>query len=126
MLRNYSPLIQTLLGTGLTWAVTALGAAFCAFQTSKTGTRKQVMLAASFWSLLDPAIVIAKNELRMGVFSVVPATMGLVVGAAFVGLAAHFLPAEVGVYVSVFVHARFRALLCSLRRKRYLSNRKYD
>ncbi|KAA0190262.1 Zinc transporter [Fasciolopsis buskii] len=42
MLRHHSPLVQTLLGTGLTWGVTALGAAFCAFQP--THAHKQVLV----------------------------------------------------------------------------------
>lgn len=65
----------------------------------------QVMLAASFWSLLDPAIEISRNELRMGYLSVFPAAVGLIIGATFVGLVSRFLPTTVRVplYFRFFV-----------------------
>ncbi|CAH8602862.1 unnamed protein product [Dicrocoelium dendriticum] len=107
MLEGYPPLLQTLLGTGLTWAVTALGAACCIlhsgrkqsedkllFLDASLGFSAGVMLASSFWSLLVPAISIATNDLHMGALSVVPAIVGLILGSAFVATASHFLPVE--------------------------------
>lgn len=32
MIEGYSPLVQTALGTGMTWGATALGAFFCILQ----------------------------------------------------------------------------------------------
>ncbi|KAF5405074.1 DNA polymerase epsilon subunit 1 [Paragonimus heterotremus] len=107
MLAGYSPFIQTLLGTGLTWAVTALGAVFCALYTQRATSSRQhllldcslgfsagVMVAASFWSLLDPAISMAIKDLHMGAFAVFPAAVGICLGATFVALAELFLPQE--------------------------------
>ncbi|KAF8566603.1 hypothetical protein P879_05658 [Paragonimus westermani] len=107
MLAGYSPFVQTLLGTGLTWAITALGAAFCALYTQRATSNRQhllldcslgfsagVMVAASFWSLLDPAISMAIKDLHMGAFAVFPAAFGICLGATFVALAELFLPQE--------------------------------
>ncbi|CAH8651069.1 unnamed protein product [Heterobilharzia americana] len=74
MIQDVSPFLQTILGTGLTWFLTALGSVFC-FIISNRPTSLQnrildgslgfsagIMLAASFWSLLDPALEMAKVE----------------------------------------------------------------
>jgi ZIP family zinc transporter len=63
-LRGLDPLVQTLLATSFTWGMTALGAASVfVFRTfnqkvldSMLGFAGGVMIAASFWSLLAPAI----------------------------------------------------------------------
>ena len=66
---NLSVLMQALLATTFTWSITALGAAlvFLVKKMNKNimdgmlGLSAGIMIAASFWSLLDPAIEMAKN-----------------------------------------------------------------
>ncbi|MDD2445877.1 MAG: ZIP family metal transporter [Clostridia bacterium] len=61
---SLSPVLQTLIATLFTWSVTALGALFVCFfkKVNKKvldmilGFGAGVMIAASFWSLLSPAI----------------------------------------------------------------------
>ncbi|HPI32442.1 MAG TPA: ZIP family metal transporter [candidate division Zixibacteria bacterium] len=83
-----SPVVQALMGTLFTWGLTALGAA-CVFLTRQPsrklldamlGFAAGVMIAASYWSLLAPAIAMAENK---GVPAWVPATVGFLLGAAF-------------------------------------------
>ena len=69
---NLNHVTQALLATLFTWAVTAIGAAFVFFfkkvrkgiMDAMLGFAAGVMIAASFWSLLSPAIDMAEN-LRM-------------------------------------------------------------
>jgi len=78
------PVLQALLATLFTWGVTALGAASvfttrtisCRVLDSMLGFSAGVMIAASYWSLLAPAI-----ELSYG--SWVPAVIGFLLGGAF-------------------------------------------
>ena len=66
---NLSPVYQALIATLFTWGVTALGAALVFFfkKVNKNvldamlGFAAGVMIAASFWSLLEPAIEMAEN-----------------------------------------------------------------
>lgn len=66
---NLSPIIQALIATIFTWGVTVLGAAlvFVFKKGNKNildgmlGLAAGVMIAASFWSLLSPAIEMANN-----------------------------------------------------------------
>ena len=66
---NLSPVIQALIATLFTWSITALGAALVFFfkKVNKNvldamlGFAAGVMIAASFWSLLNPAIEMATN-----------------------------------------------------------------
>ena len=66
---NLNPILQALVATIFTWAITALGAALVFFfkKVNKNvldamlGFAAGVMIAASFWSLLSPAIEMAKN-----------------------------------------------------------------
>jgi ZIP family zinc transporter len=68
---GFHPVIQALLGTGFTWGVTALGAStvFLERQFNRKildwllGFAGGVMIAASYWSLLSPAIEIAREQL---------------------------------------------------------------
>jgi len=86
--KGVSPVWQALLGTGFTWFMTALGAA--AVFVFKTLNRKLldgmlgfaagVMIAASYWSLLAPAIEMAEGS---SVPAWVPATVGFLLGGAF-------------------------------------------
>jgi len=83
-----NPIIQALLATLFTWGVTALGAGVVFF--FKTINRKVldamlgfaagVMIAASFWSLLAPAIEMSEE---MGVPSWLPAVVGFLLGGVF-------------------------------------------
>lgn len=83
-LQGLSPVSQALVGTGFTWAMTALGAA-AVFLSHKPSRKMQdgmlgfaagVMIAASYWSLLAPAI-----ELSNG--SWIPAAVGFLLGGVF-------------------------------------------
>ncbi|SDK18932.1 zinc transporter, ZIP family [Catalinimonas alkaloidigena] len=83
-----SPVVQALLATLFTWGVTALGAAFVFFfktinrkvLDSMLGFAAGVMIAASFWSLLAPAIEMTEQA---GGTPWVPATVGFLAGGAF-------------------------------------------
>lgn len=71
---NLNPIIQALLATLFTWAVTALGAALVFMfkkihkniLDSMLGIAAGVMIAASFWSLLSPSIEMA-NVLKINI-----------------------------------------------------------
>ncbi len=81
--------IAALIATLGTWLITALGAALVFFfPAAKTGGLKAmlgfaagVMIAASFWSLLEPAIQRAEDAARMPAWLV--ATAGFLAGALF-------------------------------------------
>nr|XP_005988125.1 PREDICTED: zinc transporter ZIP11 isoform X2 [Latimeria chalumnae] len=101
MLPEYSPVFQSLLGTLLTWGLTAAGSALVFIFSSgqkrvldgSLGFAAGVMLAASYWSLLAPAIEMAESSGNYGPFAFFPVGVGFVVGAAFVYLADILLPA---------------------------------
>ena len=88
---------QAFLATLFTWGVTALGAAlvFTAKDISKRtldimlGFAGGVMLAASYWSLLAPALEMSNG---MGTWAFVPAAVGFVLGASFLRLVDMVLP----------------------------------
>lgn len=90
---NLSPVLQALLATLFTWGVTALGAAPVFFvktinqkmMDGMLGMAAGVMIAASYWSLLAPAI-----EMSGG--SWVPATAGFVGGGIFLYVLDKILP----------------------------------
>jgi len=83
------PVLAALLATTFTWAVTAAGAAlvFPVRQLSRPvldgmlGFTGGVMIAASFWSLLAPAIAMSEG---LGMPSWLPAAVGFGAGALFV------------------------------------------
>lgn len=87
-LQTLPPILQALLATLFTWGVTALGAA--AVFTTREVSRKLldvmlgfaggVMIAASYWSLLAPAIDMAEGGLLPAWF---PAVTGFLMGAVF-------------------------------------------
>ena len=91
------PVWQALLATGFTWFLTALGAAavfFCReirrqVLDGMLGFAAGVMIAASFWSLLAPAIEMAEAA---GGPAWVPATVGFLAGGAFLWLVDKILP----------------------------------
>lgn len=82
------PVNQALLATCFTWGVTALGASVVfVFKTvnrklldAMLGFAAGIMIAASFWSLLNPAIALAEE---MGSRPWVPAVVGFLAGGAF-------------------------------------------
>ncbi len=96
-LQQMHPVLQALLATCFTWFVTALGAAMVfAFKTfnrkvldGMLGFAAGVMIAASFWSLLAPAIEMAE---AMGVTPWVPAVVGFLAGGAFLWALDKVLP----------------------------------
>ncbi|KAI4794055.1 hypothetical protein KUCAC02_032308, partial [Chaenocephalus aceratus] len=53
---------------------------------------QQVMLAASYWSLLAPAIGMAEDSGKYGSFAFVPVAVGFTLGAAFVYFADLAMP----------------------------------
>ncbi len=83
-----SPVEQALYASLFTWGVTALGAAFVFFFKSMNraifdgmlGFTGGVMVAASFWSLLSPAIEMSEGD---GFTKVIPAALGFLGGALF-------------------------------------------
>jgi ZIP family zinc transporter len=95
--RGLDPLLQALLAGGFTWLVTALGAATVLFSRqlpralldAMLGFAAGVMIAASFWSLLAPAIELAEMQ---GAAAWLPAAVGFLLGAGFLRLADNFLP----------------------------------
>ncbi|XP_078034689.1 zinc/iron regulated transporter-related protein 48C isoform X2 [Augochlora pura] len=95
MLKGYSRITQALLGTLFTWALTAAGAALVIVIRGKQrklldislGFAAGVMIAASYWSLLAPAIEMASKSKIYGLdgeYAFVPVGVGFLVGAAFV------------------------------------------
>ena len=84
-LEHFSPVIQALFATIFTWGVTALGAAgvFLSKEISRKlldgmlGFAAGVMIAASYWSLLAPAIEISES---LGVPSFLPPAIGFMAG----------------------------------------------
>jgi ZIP family zinc transporter len=83
--QNVHPVVQSLLATFFTWGLTALGAAgvFIAKDISKKvldgmlGFAAGVMIAASFWSLLAPAIEMSEGK---DLPAWIPATVGFLLG----------------------------------------------
>lgn len=96
-LENLSPVTQALLATLFTWGVTAAGAATVFL--FKSINRKildfmlafagGVMIAASFWSLLAPAIEMAENQ---GQTAWIPAVVGFLLGGVFLRLVDFLIP----------------------------------
>ena len=87
-LQNLHPVVQALLATCFTWALTALGAAgvFMARDISRRildgmlGFAGGVMIAASYWSLLAPAIEMSEGK---DIPAWVPAVVGFLLGGFF-------------------------------------------
>ncbi|XP_030062731.1 zinc transporter ZIP11 [Microcaecilia unicolor] len=100
MIPGYGPVVQALLGTFFTWGLTAAGSALVFVFTSgqrwildgSLGFAAGVMLAASYWSLLAPAIEMADSSGSYGAFAFFPVAIGFTLGAAFVYYADLLLP----------------------------------
>ncbi|ETN94518.1 zinc transporter, ZIP family [Zhouia amylolytica] len=94
---SIDPVWGALLATSFTWFLTALGASFVFFfKTMKRsvldgmlGFTGGVMVAASFWSLLAPAIEMSEGE---GFKKVLPSVVGFGLGALFLFVLDKFLP----------------------------------
>ena len=92
-----NPVLQALIATLFTWFVTALGAAFVFFFKSinrkvldgMLGFAAGVMIAASYWSLLAPAIEMAEEG---SLPAWVPATTGFLMGGFFLWIIDKILP----------------------------------
>ncbi len=86
---SISPILAAFYATVFTWAMTAFGASFVFFFKNMNravldgmlGFTGGVMVAASFWSLLAPAIAMTGGE---GFAKVIPASVGFILGAAFI------------------------------------------
>jgi ZIP family zinc transporter len=96
-LHNANPVLQALIAGLFTWFVTALGAA-AVFTTKKfsqkfldsmLGFAAGVMTAASFWSLLAPAIEMSRNQ---NIPPWIPAAAGFLLGTIFLRLIDKILP----------------------------------
>jgi ZIP family zinc transporter len=92
------PVVQALMGTLFTWGVTALGssAVFIFRQVDRRvldgmlGFAAGVMIAASYWSLLAPAIAMAEEMGSLPAY--LPATAGFLLGGAFLWVVDRILP----------------------------------
>jgi ZIP family zinc transporter len=86
---SINPILAALYATLFTWFLTAFGASFVFFFKNMNrvvldgmlGFTGGVMIAASFWSLLAPAIEMSKGE---GFEKVIPAAVGFALGALFI------------------------------------------
>src|SRR4030043_2446631 len=96
-LLGINPVLLALFATLFSWGVTALGAAMVFFfksinrkiLNSMRGFAAGVMIAASFWSLLKPAIEMAEES---GTLSWMPALIGFLSGGTFLLLVDKLLP----------------------------------
>ena len=94
---NYleNPILQALCAGLFTWILTALGASLVFFIKSTNrkfldaalGFTGGVMIAASFWSLLSPAITAVEKQHELGLTnlpSFLPPAIGFFLGAFFI------------------------------------------
>ena len=92
-----NPVIQALIATLFTWFVTALGAGLVFFFKAinrkvldgMLGFAAGVMIAASYWSLLAPAIEMAEGS---SLPAWIPATSGFLMGGLFLYIADKIIP----------------------------------
>lgn len=95
--KNLDVIIQALLATLFTWGLTALGSALVFFMKEikqtvldgMLGFAAGVMIAASFWSLLAPAIEMAEDGPLPSWFV---AAIGFMLGGCFLRLVDKYLP----------------------------------
>jgi len=86
---SIDPILAALYATLFTWFLTAFGASFVFFFKNMNrvvldgmlGFTGGVMIAASFWSLLSPAIEMSEGD---GFIKVIPAAVGFALGALFI------------------------------------------
>jgi zinc transporter, ZIP family len=97
VLQGFSPVVLALFATIFTWGVTALGSSLVFFFKSinrkvlntMLGFAAGIMIAASFWSLLKPAIEMSEEA---GGISWLPAVIGFLAGGAVLWLFDRILP----------------------------------
>jgi len=98
-LYNLNPIVQALIATLFTWGLTAAGAALVFFSKrlnqkfldASLGMAGGVMIAASFWSLLAPAIDMAEKSYGP-TWKWVPPLVGFLLGAVFLRVIDRILP----------------------------------
>ena len=96
-LLKYNPVLLALFAGIFTWSITALGAAMVFFFKEikpkilnlMLGFAAGIMIAASFWSLLEPAINMSEEQ---DVVAWLPAAIGFLSGGAFLLLIDKILP----------------------------------
>jgi ZIP family zinc transporter len=96
-IKQFDPLMQALVAGIFTWGCTALGAATILFvhgmnrklMDGMLGFAGGVMIAASFWSMLAPAIGMSRAN---GLPAWLPATVGFLAGGIFLRLVDRILP----------------------------------
>ncbi|CAH1366156.1 zinc transporter ZIP11 isoform X1 [Tenebrio molitor] len=95
MIQGHGPVMQAFLGTLFTWGLTAAGAALVVvirgsqrkLLDASLGFAAGVMTAASYWSLLSPAIEMAEESKiygENGEYAFAPVGFGFLLGALFV------------------------------------------
>ncbi|XP_069702074.1 zinc transporter ZIP11 isoform X3 [Periplaneta americana] len=95
MIKNCGAITQALLGTLFTWGLTAAGASLVVIirgtqrklLDTSLGFAGGVMIAASYWSLLAPAIEMAEDSKlygQNGEYAFAPVALGFLIGALFV------------------------------------------
>lgn len=97
LLKSQNPVLLALFATIFTWAATALGSSMVFFfkainkkiLNAMLGFAAGVMIAASFWSLLQPAI---EMEASHGGIAWMPALVGFLCGGGFLYLIDRILP----------------------------------
>ncbi|MBI3016327.1 MAG: ZIP family metal transporter [Candidatus Tectomicrobia bacterium] len=95
--QSFSPVTQAFLATCFTWLLTALGAAGVFFTRNMNrkildvtlGFAGGVMIAASYWSLLAPALEMSEGQ---GLPVWFPAAVGFLLGGGFLQLIDKILP----------------------------------
>lgn len=96
-IEQFTPVQSALIATTFTWLVTAAGASLVFFfkdmkrsaLDGMLGFTGGVMVAASFWSLLAPAIEMSEGE---GFARAIPSAVGFFMGALFLYLLDKLLP----------------------------------
>ena len=96
-LKGFDPVVQALFATLFTWGVTALGASLVFIfkninrkvLNGMLGFASGVMIAASYWSLLAPAIEMAEQTSTP---AWIPAAVGFLSGGAFLFAVDKILP----------------------------------
>ncbi|GAB5046028.1 ZIP family metal transporter [Thermodesulfovibrio sp. TK110] len=96
-IQSLSPPVQALIAGVFTWGLTAIGASFVLFARNVNkklldtalGFAAGVMISASFWSLLEPAIEMSQ---KLSIPSWIPPATGFVMGALFLRLIDFILP----------------------------------
>jgi ZIP family zinc transporter len=97
-LKEINPILLALMATLFTWGITAFGASFVFFfkkmnqkvLDAMLGFAAGVMIAASYWSLLAPAIEMTEKAAEVP--SWLPALVGFLGGGIFLWIVDRYLP----------------------------------